>query len=1019
MSELIDQLHRAGAGAGKTTGLTEYIISAALAFKQKHRRFPRFVVTTFTRKATQELKERLMLKADELGDPEVLQFVSSGQYVFISTIHGVLSLFLSRVGHRLGLDPAFQILDSAQTSYLSKKILYEALQSNPEAQLLLETFGQVRLEKMLDEFSRALLACPDMRPISIEDMMLYLEQEKEELHLLAKELLPKIENEATKGAWQKFIPFLQEMVLTLNSKNSDLPFQMKKPPYGKNTGISEETNALTVKLKSKVEDWNTLLDEKNRFSSFEETMNVFSHLAHKYHELLLQEKKTKGRLAMSDLELLALEGLRQDPSLSDSFAKEWDYWFIDEYQDTSPIQEELLRKLKGNSPSYVVGDPQQSIYLFRGARSEVFLNQEKELLDRGDVVTRMTNNYRSHPQLVEFFNLFFSQFMDHDFQKMIPQVEDISLGLKTEARIQLLEAENEEKEILGVSQWISKLINEGVRPEEICVLSATNRSLKKVAQKLYEMNIPRCLHASGGFQRRREILDAMALLKFILNPHDTENLLLLLRTPFLRMSDDVLAQYASKKQSSSLWSSIENNPEDSSCASPDDSLDDNPEGNSGDAKKKTTDFEQMSVKQKLRELLQVSKTEGIFRSFVHGLTALHVFDLSSVYDPSGQRESNLWKLIYLLEQEMRKPDFNFFSFIDRYQKSESEKEESDAIAASEPQRVNLMTIHASKGLQFKHVIVTRLSKKRKKAQREAFCFSQEAQRWTVGYIDEETGSISYLPLITPWITELREREKEEELRLYYVAMTRAQESLFLSWTKPFDKDSFRSLWTFEPELGLQQWESVPYVLQQTVSEVASASLEKKKVQVRDPWGGDDVATLSLRSSVTSLLAQSNESASSKIRTFKPAQFLGLLQKSFLGTAVHRLFEIRRYYDDTKVREICDLWFEDKSQEVWDAYEFVLKTERIPMLELLQQGHAEWGFILNHEGHQIEGQIDLWGVHNGQVYILDYKTGNFDYVEKAFDQLKIYSLAIRKIHATEAINLVAVFPFDRKIEIRKL
>src|ERR1700712_3645685 len=95
------EIVRAGAGAGKTTRLTRQVLDVVAEFLRTEKRFPHLVVTTFTRKATQELRERLMLEAVSHGDFALLEYVSSKSHLSISTIHGVLSLFLSRFASHL------------------------------------------------------------------------------------------------------------------------------------------------------------------------------------------------------------------------------------------------------------------------------------------------------------------------------------------------------------------------------------------------------------------------------------------------------------------------------------------------------------------------------------------------------------------------------------------------------------------------------------------------------------------------------------------------------------------------------------------------------------------------------------------------------------------------------------------------------------------------------------------------------------------------------------------------------
>ena len=98
----------------------------------------------------------------------------------------------------------------------------------------------------------------------------------------------------------------------------------------------------------------------------------FEHLLRAYKERLDAVKKQLNKIEIADLELFSASVLKASPDRVRAYAGPYDYWVIDEFQDTSPLQVELLSELIGDKPYYIVGDPQQSIYLFRGARSEVF-----------------------------------------------------------------------------------------------------------------------------------------------------------------------------------------------------------------------------------------------------------------------------------------------------------------------------------------------------------------------------------------------------------------------------------------------------------------------------------------------------------------------------------------------------------------------------------------------------------------------------------------------------------------------
>ena len=105
---------RAGAGAGKTTRLISTFIDFLQKFKLHNNKFPKVVLTTFTRKSTQEIKERLLVKALELNDQDLFAYINKKSFVHISTIHGVLGLFLNQYQDDVGLSSDFKVLDKEQ-----------------------------------------------------------------------------------------------------------------------------------------------------------------------------------------------------------------------------------------------------------------------------------------------------------------------------------------------------------------------------------------------------------------------------------------------------------------------------------------------------------------------------------------------------------------------------------------------------------------------------------------------------------------------------------------------------------------------------------------------------------------------------------------------------------------------------------------------------------------------------------------------------------------------------------------
>ena len=179
-SSLKTKAIRAGAGAGKTYSLTREVIGQALTFQQEKQRWPRFVVTTFTKKATQELSERLMaLALNEF--PQAMEFVSSSQFLKVSTIHGVLDDFLKEQGHIIGLKSDFSYLKEGEAQFLSKKTL-KAIIEEGVAQIhpLLKYFSFSQLHDFLRTSSQRDLH--DYKPLSLSQAMEFLQEKLQVAH---------------------------------------------------------------------------------------------------------------------------------------------------------------------------------------------------------------------------------------------------------------------------------------------------------------------------------------------------------------------------------------------------------------------------------------------------------------------------------------------------------------------------------------------------------------------------------------------------------------------------------------------------------------------------------------------------------------------------------------------------------------------------------------------------------------------------------------------------------------------
>lgn len=1037
---------RAGAGAGKTYALTHKVMDIAETFVREHGRFPRLIVTTFTRKATQELRERLMLLALE-EKPDLVDFVNSRSHLVVSTIHGIMDMYLKRYGANICVDPAYRIIGGAEVSKLARQTLRKILLDTSAPSELLESFQFNMLVKLVRRIDSILTENPDACPFGAHDFDGIFQQRARRAIELFRETANCIRAETNKETWIEIATVCETLVKLMGSgswsDNREL-FAMAReamPIARRNAKGAQPVEERTIELAKEArrlagEFCEPLYDPKV-WRLFAAQYGAIDQTARRFSADFKLIKIAQGFLEIGDLELFAMACIRQYPNTVEAFQKEWDHWLVDEYQDTSPFQVELIRNLSGDRPNFIVGDPQQSIYLFRGARSEVFAERENEILSDGGERKLLTVNRRSRPELLLFLNQFFSNF-NPPFQAMEPFIvdgtsidpsivvahvfvaqepgkdpgKDKSAPTGTESGIvnagdtgEVVETGEASQEMFALVRHVQSKLAEGASPEEICVLARTNRVLTDVATWLARFGLPTHVHVASGFYDRREIRDALALLKFLVNPHDALNLVQILRSPWFRVPDHIIVQSARQK-AESLWGTF--------CLR-----------QSSDGKLNAID--------RLEKLAGLASANGISEAFRRGLIDGGFIDFAHTHDISGRREANIWKLLSRLQQEERRAGFNPLAFIARSVgelKTEDGNAEGDAVAAVEPNRINLMTIHASKGLEFKHVVLPRMEQRPRVTNSEDFTYDEKLGRWAVRvpYGDDHQMTAS-LPE-SNWLESFRNQELEEHARVLYVALTRASESVFLSWTSPIEKNSWAEMVGMDLTPGGHQEVSYCYIVESPVEnpELPNSSLASQEVTaVRSHWSDGRKSTevdaaqplLPKEISVSEILDSRNVDL---LTIIDPPHLTKSLLSRSRGTAVHKLMELIKYRAPGQLAQLISKWFPGQEGEVANALNFVREAVLPPLLEIIANGEVEKGFIIKEGSIIIPGQIDLWGRTNlGQVWIVDYKTGNPDGRESAFAQMEIYTLALYKsglVEPNEEIQLAAIFPFAGKIFTRE-
>ena len=243
----------------------------------------------------------------------------------------------------------------------------------------------------------------------------------------------------------------------------------------------------------------------------------------KAYKLYEEYLKSNNLVDFDDLLCLTYNILAKNPDLSDQISDRYKYIMVDEYQDTNDLQYKLLRQLCYNHQNLVVvGDDDQSIYGWRGARIENILNFKDQF--NSVKLIKLETNYRSTPSILNAAN----ELIDHNRtrlgKRLVSQLAD-------ENPIEILEHSDENAEAKNIATKINKLLSSGVSANEIAILYRVNALSRSLEDGLNKARIPYKMVGGVKFYERAEIKDIISYLRLILNPNDDFSLTRIINRP--------------------------------------------------------------------------------------------------------------------------------------------------------------------------------------------------------------------------------------------------------------------------------------------------------------------------------------------------------------------------------------------------------------------------------------------------------------------------------------------------------
>lgn len=441
--------------------------------------------------------------------------------------------------------------------------------------------------------------------------------------------------------------------------------------------------------------------------------------------------------------------LRDNPAALESIAGRFDYIMVDEYQDTNFSQYLILKKLSQfHNNICVVGDDSQSIYAFRGAKIENILNFRKDYPTHH--IFRLEQNYRSTKTIVDAANSLISK-----NSARIPK-ECYSMGEQGE-KIRLIKAYTEQEEALLIaSSIISRIQRDHARYQDFAILYRTNAQSRALEEALRKRNLPYVIYSGNSFFERAEVKDMMAYFKLAVNLNDDESFKRIVNKPARGIGDTSLAALSAAAQTHGL---------SLFKAAFSDDLEEF--GLKQAAIKKIRDFCEMMSRLCLRAQKEDAKDVAAALAIESGLLTFYKSDnsiegqsrtanveelLNSVANFIEEKHSEIFEEMQAdgaIEEgvELSDADFDVVTlgdYLENVSLLSAVDMEDDEESSN---KITLMTVHSSKGLEFPYVSVAGM---------------EENIFPSGGFMASEN-------------------EIEEERRLFYVAMTRAKTSLQISF----------------------------------------------------------------------------------------------------------------------------------------------------------------------------------------------------------------------------------------------
>ena len=863
----------AAAGSGKTAVLVERIINKIL---NENIDIDKLLVVTFTNAAASEMRQRVLdaIYKELEEEPENEKLLKQVTLLNKSSICTIDSFCLEVVRNNFyeleNLSPNFRIADTTEIELLKEEKLEELFEKkyeeeNKDFSKLINTYTSYRDDKPLKDLILKIYNYIQSNPfpekwLNEKIEMFNLEEKIEENFaetIWGKELIQEIEDSlidsiSTLQVQAKRLvcePELEKFYQTIindidmlerlknNLKNWDKAYELNQnikfitwPRQKVDSIIKDEVKQVRDDVKkklSKVLDKILICDSKQANQDIFDMYNILLKLKNiilEFDEEFTKSKRERNIVDFNDIEHFALKILlteQGEPSIvAKIYQEKFEEVAIDEYQDSNLVQEYILNAVSRGNNIFTVGDVKQSIYKFRQARPELFLEkynkykrkQEKET-NTDNIKIQLFKNFRSRENVLEFTNLIFQDIMssilgnieynEEEYLNLGANYKSINQDLKTQidiidvAEVDELQKdqenetqdeeqiENIELEARFVANKIKQIIDSkyqvwdkdlekfrDIKYKDIVILLRSTTNTAPIFEKeIINLEMPVFSDSSQEYLDSIEIQTIMCLLKIIDNPMQDIPLVTVLRSSIGKFTDDDLVQIRLSDKYDNFYTCM---------------------------KKAIIDVD-IKLKEKIKRFLSNIdnwRKEQEYLSLDELIWKIYMD--TSFYNyvglmPNGQlRQANL-KMLFQKAKQYESANFkglyNFINFIEKIRLSSGDLGSAKLISENEDV-IRIMSIHKSKGLEFPVVFLSSTGKQFNLMDLNENVLLHQEMGIGVKYIDYDM-QVQYDTLSKAAIrNKIFVETLSEEMRILYVALTRAKEKLIITGvSKDFEKEN--------------------------------------------------------------------------------------------------------------------------------------------------------------------------------------------------------------------------------------